>query len=311
MPNKFSFASLLHSTFADDAFPKPFEVWVTPTKVPQTKNGEQMRKEYPDRWILVDNTTIEHHAFQLLKYFGSGDDLQVDCVLFNQMYGYKDSTSCSVGGYCGSDSKPKMTSTYDMMFKFLPTLLGDVSCPIDELMFFHKPSRLLVTGHHFQFVYTPRGYTLPDEMKFEGGFFFEKILPKMYFPIEKYETGFGEGHHVRLRDFKIHAAQWEEIYRWNFAYATSHHDPVKVCGPIDNADIMHGEGGLKGHMQRSLERSGELTGEPVAGSWWPWQYQNQIYNAKKNEPIWVKKYGEPPVLPMGGPGYDACGFKKN
>lgn len=49
-------------------------------KVPMTVNGQRLQKEYPSRWELVDNTTVPHHAYQLLDYFGDGANMQVDCV---------------------------------------------------------------------------------------------------------------------------------------------------------------------------------------------------------------------------------------
>ena len=58
-----------------------------------------------------DNTTVLHHCNQLLKYFGSGDDMQVDCVLFNQLFGYKDATSKSIGNWCVCDDKPKLRNS--------------------------------------------------------------------------------------------------------------------------------------------------------------------------------------------------------
>jgi len=94
-----------------EAFPEPFRIWVSPTKPPQTENGEYLMKEYPDRWELIDNSTAPNHAYQLLKYFGSGDDIQVDCVLFNQLYGYKDATSKANGVRTRRDGKDKVVGS--------------------------------------------------------------------------------------------------------------------------------------------------------------------------------------------------------
>ena len=73
----------------------------------------------------------------------------------------------------------------------------------------------------------------------------------------------------RLRDPAIHAEQWQEVMKWDFEYATGHHGPVGICGPIDDKDIMEGEGGIKGYTTRKLEASGELNNTPEPGSWWP------------------------------------------
>jgi hypothetical protein len=81
-----------------EAFPAPFEVWASPVKVPITVNGKELRNDYPDRWQLVDNTTVPNHCYQLLMYFGEGDNLQVDCVIFNQLFGYKDENNVIVDG---------------------------------------------------------------------------------------------------------------------------------------------------------------------------------------------------------------------
>jgi hypothetical protein len=151
-----------HHTFIKlwyDAFPN-MKVWVCPTKVPSTENGKKLMKEYPDRWELVDNTTTPHHVHQLLHYFGSGDDMQVDCVLFNQLFGYTDENS----GACGMWQHPEVEPVLKGEMYPLTTLgplMKDVSQPLDDVMFFHKKSKLLVTGHHFEFAYTPKGHVQP------------------------------------------------------------------------------------------------------------------------------------------------------
>ena len=97
--------------------------------------------------------------------------------------------------------------------------------------------------------------------------------------------------------------------KWDFEYACSHHDHPTICGPVTNPDIMNGDVGLKGHMTRDLTRTGELTNTPVPGSWLQWTYPNELYSVLQKEPGYVKRFGEPPVLPKGGPGYDAYGYK--
>jgi hypothetical protein len=108
-----------------EAFPD-MAIWVCPTKVPGTVNGKELIRKYADRWELVDNTTTPHHAHQLLKYFGSGDDLQVDCIIFNQLFFYSDETSCSIGMLENAHSKPKLFSN-GFVFKDMGKLMGDHS----------------------------------------------------------------------------------------------------------------------------------------------------------------------------------------
>jgi hypothetical protein len=116
---------------------------------------------------------------------------------------------------------------------------------------------------------------------------------------------------LRLRDPQVHATQWHEVMKWDFEFATGHHDPPTVCGPIHNHQVMQGNGGIKGHFKRSLEASGELDNTPVAGSWFPWVYPNTLYKIVQAEPGFQEMYGkELPVLRMGGPGFDAEGLKK-
>jgi len=98
--------------------------------------------------------------------------------------------------------------------------------------------------------------------------------------------------------------------KWDFKYATSHHDSVGVCGPIEDDKIMHGKGGIKGYMIRKLEESGELSNQAIKGSWFPWRCKNKLYTVVSAEPYYRKRFGEPPELPFGGPHYDARGMKK-
>jgi hypothetical protein len=139
-----------------DAFPK-MTVWVCPTKVPNTMNGKRLMKEFPDRWELVDNTTTPHHVHQLLHYFGSGDDLQVDCVLFNQLFGYTDETSGSCGFWQNPEDKAELKGEMFPLTK-MAKAMSEMSQPLDDVVFFHKKSKLLITGHHFEFSYTPKGH---------------------------------------------------------------------------------------------------------------------------------------------------------
>lgn len=138
-----------------------------------------------------------------------------------------------------------------------------------------------------------------------------RLMDSMFVVPGRYMSGIAAGNEERMGDPKVHAEQWQEVLKWDFSYGCGHHDVPKICGPIDNETIMEGDGGLKGHMKRVLEESGELTGEAIPGSWWPWKKPNAVYKLMTNEPKFRKKYGEPPVLRFGGPGYNAEGLKNN
>jgi hypothetical protein len=110
-------------------------------------------KQYPERWELVD-------VHQLLHFFGSGDDLQVDCVLFNQLYGNTDEHSGECGFWQGPEDKPELKGEMYPLTT-LAELMKDMSQPMDDVMFFHKKTKLLISGHHFEFAYTPKGHVQP------------------------------------------------------------------------------------------------------------------------------------------------------
>ena len=258
-----------------DAFPT-MKCWVCPTKPPSTANGKYLMENYPDRWELADNTTTEHHVHQLFEYFGGGpgdeDGLQVDCVVFNQLFGYPDAF------WTDPDAEPTMYSNKEFFTKFIPANL-DKSQNIDDVMFYHKKSKLLITGHHYEFSYCPCGHQNPPELAFEGGFMWTKAIPKMFFSPGDYRTFLPNM--GRIRDPAIHAQQWQEVMKWDYEYATGHHDPPTVCGPIDDDEIMKD---LKGHMKHQLEESGELYNDPQPGSWWPWKYSNGLHKLLAAEP---------------------------
>lgn len=290
------------------AFPE-MKVWVCPTKVPQTDNGIRLRREYPGRWELVDNTSFAHHVNQLLFYFGSGQDMQVDCIIFNQFNLYQDKTSQAVG--IAKDATYKDENTSLGFFSFLngyASLAADLSCPIDDVVFYHKPTRMIITGHHFEFVYVPHDHVFTKEFEFEGNFFIRYVMPKLLFSRGRYASNTTQTV-IRIRDFKIHAAQWQEVMKWDFGFACSHHDPPGVCGPLDNGSIMNGKGGVKGHIVRELVKTGELAGEADAGSWFPWRCSNLVHRLEAKEAARKKLYGPFPPLPFGGPGYNEIGLK--
>ena len=287
-----------------DAFPD-LRVWVCPTRVPTTSNGQRLIKEYPDRWELADNTTNPHHVYQLHDYFGD----QVDCVLFNQLYCYSDKSGKECGSWCAPEEKGKLYSNTEAFSQLIFGLFTDFSARNDEPVFFHKASGLIITGHHWEFTCAPKGYERPQDQKATGWAF--RLMDSMFVVPGRYVSGFAAGTDERIGDPKIHAEQWQEVMKWDFHYGCGHHDVPGVCGPIDSAEIMEGAGGLKGHMKRVLTDSGELTAQAVPGSWWPWKSPNAIWKLTAKEPSFQKSYGPPPVLRLGGPNYDKEGLKKN
>ena len=290
-----------HHTYARfwyDAFPK-LRMWICPTKVPNTENGRYLMKNYPDRWELADNTSTKHHVHQLFQYFGQGDDLQVDCVIFNQFFNYTDAF------WKDPNQKPDFLTNMDFFKKFLPVNL-DKSQNCDDVMFYHKGSKLLITGHHFEFSYVPVGHEGPEELGFIGGFMWTKIMPKMFFSPGRYTTGLPV--YDRLRDPAIHAEQWQEVMKWDYEYATGHHEAPGLCGPIDDPEISKD---LKGHMKAELEASGELNNDPQPGSWYPWKSANYLYKVVSAEPGFQQKFGPWQEQRFGGPGYGPDGLKKD
>jgi hypothetical protein len=167
---------------------------------------------------------------------------------------------------------------------------------------------MIVTGHHWEFTYAPKGYTKPEHRKAVGWAF--RLMDSMFVNPGSYVSEYSNGKTERIGDIQIHAEQWQEVMKWDFKYACGHHDVEGVCGPIDNDEIMQGEGGVKGHMKRVLEASGELNGTVDPGSWYPYRPSNAMYKTVQNEAKFIKKYGEPPVLRFGGPNYTAEGLPK-
>lgn len=158
-----------HHTYARywyDAFPK-LRLWICPTKVPNSTNGRFLMEKYPDRWELADNTTSKHHVHQLYQYFGQADDLQVDCVIFNQLMLYPDKTSVDNGMWGSPEGKLVKFTNKEFFTKFIPTFM-DKSENTDDVMFYHKGTKLLITGHHFEFSYVPPGHKNPDASAPEG-----------------------------------------------------------------------------------------------------------------------------------------------
>jgi hypothetical protein len=127
-----------------EAFPD-MKIWVCPTRAYNTKNQQELRKKYPERWELADNTSTEHHVHQLLHYFGSGADLQVDCVLFDQAYIHGD----AVEGVWRDPTGAKWLTNTDV-FTVLPKLENAKDDLSDETVFFYKPLKLAITGHHYE-----------------------------------------------------------------------------------------------------------------------------------------------------------------
>lgn len=178
-------------------------IWITPTRVPTTINGTELRQQFKDRWELADNSTHPHHIYQLEKYFGD----QVDCVLFNQLMAYPDKKSAEVGNYKNSEDKPTKVGVWEFITK-RASLFKMADTRNDDTVFYHKNSKLIITGHHWEFAYIPpSGYELPKELKGEG-VFYGFLMPKMFFSPGRYTTSMASII-PRLADCKIHAEQWQ------------------------------------------------------------------------------------------------------
>ena len=133
----------------------------------------------------------------------------------------------------------------------------------------------------------------------------------MMFCEGRYSSCFNNDPGQRIRDPAVHAKQWQEVMKWDFEYGTSNHEPMGVCGPIENDSIMKGEGGIKGHMERELEKTGELNNTPIKSSWFHWRSKNGLQNALDKEAGYVKAWGPPEELRFGGPNYGPDGLLKN
>ena len=122
------------------AFPD-LHIWLCPTRAHHTKNLQEIRNEYPERWELADNTTTPHHVHQLLDYFDG-----VDVVLFNQLFVHADERG-GIWRHCGDETKK--FSNLDLFKSILPAM-GAQDSASDEPVFYYAPLKLIVTGHHWE-----------------------------------------------------------------------------------------------------------------------------------------------------------------
>ena len=78
---------------------------------------------------------------QILEEFGD----KIDIVIFDQLFGYTDETSCETfeGGALDHSSKPTSYGGLKMMLK-CGSLMKDVFQPTDEVTFFHKKTGLVI-----------------------------------------------------------------------------------------------------------------------------------------------------------------------
>ena len=82
-----------------------------------------MQEKYSDRWELMHGPKLQ----LLLEEFGD----EIDTVIFDQLFGYTDETSCESfeGGALDHSSKPTSYGGLKMMMKF-GNLMKDVSNPL-------------------------------------------------------------------------------------------------------------------------------------------------------------------------------------
>lgn len=79
---------------------------------------------------------------------------------------------------------------------------------MDEPVFFHKASGLIITGHHWEFTYAPKGYQRPEDQKAIGWAF--RLMDSMFVVPGRYVSTYAAGTDERIGDPNIHAEQWQK-----------------------------------------------------------------------------------------------------
>lgn len=253
-----------HHLFLDlwyQAFPQA-RIPIPAKRIPFTRNGQNLKEKYAARWELMHGTKPQ----QLIEEFGD----QIDIVIFDQLFGYKDKISGELfeGGALDHSSKPTNYGGFKMMMKF-GKMMGDTSQPNDEVTFFHRKSGLAIAGHNFQFSYMPKGYKVPKEFKMKTGPFPLNLMMKMMMKPGDFKSTL-EGQPGPIADSAMHFAQWQAVLDWEIRAWTTAHDPPTICGPdLNGAEI-------KQAIRESLHRSGE---DDPTGARLTWNIKN-----KKKQP---------------------------
>jgi hypothetical protein len=232
------FLDLWYQAFPEARLPIPAK------RIPFTRNGQQLAKKYADRWELMEGPRPQN----VLDEFGD----QIDIVIFDQLFGYKDETSAKAfdGGAADHSSTATNFKGFKLMMRMGP-LMKDVSQPNDEVTFFHKKTGLVVGGHNFQFAYTPKGFKPDKEFTMKmGGFPMSIMMKMMMFPKGVFKSTY-EGPASPIADSAAHWDQWQKVLEWDMKAWTSAHNTPTICGPEMTGDEP------KAAIRESLKRSGE------------------------------------------------------
>jgi len=223
-----------------DAFPSA-RVLVPAKRVPCTSHGARLQAKYAARWELMHGP----RPAQLVEAFGD----QLDVVIFDQLYGYREETSLRAGIAADHQSPPTRVGGFKFL-KVMGGLMKDVQQPNDEVFLLHRASGLAIAGHNFQFIYKPKGYKPSPRFKMSMGGFPVSWLFSMMVPKGSFKSSL-EGQPAPIADPAIHAQTWATVLDWDLKAWTSAHDPPTVCGPDLPADE------IKQLIRASIHRSGE------------------------------------------------------
>jgi hypothetical protein len=249
-----------HHLFLDlwyQAFPEA-RVLVPAKRIPFTRNGKKLQETYADRWELMEGPKPK----QILDAFGG----QIDCVIFDQLFAYKDDLAAEVfdGQTLDHRSDRINVGGFKMLMK-MGKLMKDQTQPNDEVFLFHKASGLVIAGHNYQFVYTPKGYSPAAKFKMKSGGFPVGMMMKMMMPAGAFKSAL-EGAPAPIADSAKHSQEWEAVLDWDLKAWTSCHDPPTICGPD-----LSGEQ-IKAAIRESLARSGE---DDPTGARLKWNIKNR------------------------------------
>jgi hypothetical protein len=223
-----------------EAFPAA-RVLVPAKRIPFTSNGQRLQAKFASRWELMHGPRPQ----QLIAEFGD----QIDVVIFDQLFSYKDSTSVAAGTAEDHRSAPNNVDGFKFM-KVMGSMMKDVEQPTDEVFLFHRASGLAIAGHNFQLMYTPKGHKATPSFKLRMGGFPLSLMFAMMMPKGTFKSSL-EDQPGPVADSKVHAASWAAVLDWDIRAWTSAHDPPTVCGPkLPGAEI-------KRLVRESIHRSGE------------------------------------------------------
>jgi len=233
-----------HHLFLDlwyTAFPDA-RVLIPAKRVPSTRNGQALQQKYASRWELMHGP----RPAQLVEEFGD----EIDVVIFDQLFHFRDENAADLmGSPKDHTSKPVSLGGFSLMMAF-GKVAKDTSQPNDEVTFFHRASGMVVGGHNYQFMYTPKGHNPPPKFALKMGGFPMGLMMGMMMPKGAFVSSL-EGQPGPIADPKVHAEEWQRVLGWDMRAWTTAHNPPTVCGP----DLSGPQ--LKEAIAASLARSGE------------------------------------------------------